>query len=336
VLGAVLRDQFKNLRPELPTATVTNLVDAAVAVGTGNRVSATNAFGRSRIRFAGAGTSDSVFVSVVPQGTIAVTMSDYPGIEVVGLDGSDARPLSRFASELFLFATFPDWAPDGSVMALEMLSNAGESGVVTMDSLGAYRFVVPRSYPNFIGPPHYTADGQWVYYSRSASLDGPEELWRVHPDGSGVEKVFTPAPGGTDWIDPRLAPDGHSLFVNAFDGTSFFSARLDPVTGYATRFPDGYINPTFSAAANLVVIETRLGQLALVKPDGTQFHVLTVPLSESDGDGHQGYPSWSPDGKWLVAHDETLGRPVVVRVSDGAIVPILPGQSTGAAAWRPR
>ncbi|HEY9226941.1 MAG TPA: hypothetical protein VIP11_09860, partial [Gemmatimonadaceae bacterium] len=100
-----------------------------------------------------------------------------------------------------------------------------------------------------------------------------------------------------------------------------------------TRWPVDGFGAAYSATADLVAIAPVDGRLIVMRPDGTGVRVLTTGLASTSGGNAA--PSWSPDGRWLLAIHSALGRYVVVRVSDGTTVPITIGASYGPPAWRP-
>jgi len=74
-------------------------------------------------------------------------------------------------------------------------------------------------------------------------------------------------------------------------------------------------------------------QLALIRPDGSEFHTLT------DGEASNGLPSWSPDGKRIVYRtDAKRGRGLVIMsLEDHRITPLTSGpQYDNFPAWSPR
>jgi TolB protein len=51
---------------------------------------------------------------------------------------------------------------------------------------------------------HWSPDGQWILFR--APADSPNDLWMVHPDGSGLHKL-TDTPN-VSWPSGSFSPDG--------------------------------------------------------------------------------------------------------------------------------
>lgn len=149
--------------------------------------------------------------------------------------------------------------------------------------------------------PTWSPDGTWIYYIESVqargyfpgggnppsyyAMDSPV-LTRIHPDGSGAEKLLSGRyrKGPYTWFfwirQPDVSPDGRTVAITS-DG------------------PD----PTTSD----VVLQTYD-----VKTDKTK----RLNLPENPPLGHQD-PAWRPDGKQLLyvknGRDGTRGAPVIYR-----------------------
>ena len=73
--------------------------------------------------------------------------------------------------------------------------------------------------------PDYSADGQWIWFN--GEKDGAVDLWRVHPDGTGLERM---SDGPTvDWF-PHPSPCGrHVLYLAYPEGTLGHPGGLDVI-----------------------------------------------------------------------------------------------------------
>ena len=56
----------------------------------------------------------------------------------------------------------------------------------------------------------WSPDGAWIVYVRGWWRDQTDEgdLWRIHPDGSGLEQLTTIDTNGSSLHRPRYTPDG--------------------------------------------------------------------------------------------------------------------------------
>jgi Tol biopolymer transport system component len=106
--------------------------------------------------------------------------------------------------------------------------------------------------------PDYSADGQWIYFNSSRT--GRMQIWRVHPDGSGVERVTDSDYG--DWF-PHPSPSGDKLLVLSYD-------------------PDVFDHPR-----DLNV------RVRLMDIDGGNAEIL---FDLFGGQGTMNSPNWAPDG----------------------------------------
>jgi Tol biopolymer transport system component len=91
----------------------------------------------------------------------------------------------------------PAWSPDGSTIAYF----GGQIWIVNADGSGQPRQVTDCSCEAF--NPHWSPDGSWiVFYSDQNS--GHDDLYRIHPDGTGLERLTdTPVvEKGGDWQPP--------------------------------------------------------------------------------------------------------------------------------------
>ena len=110
----------------------------------------------------------------------------------------------------------------------------------------------------------YSADGKWIVFTseRDGEGDGQADIWRVHPDGTGLERLTK----DTSMEDAGvLSPDGSKLAYVSTKG----GART----------------------ANIWVMDVKSSKATNLTGDGkTEAHPTM-----------NGYfrPSWSPDGQWI-------------------------------------
>lgn len=162
--------------------------------------------------------------------------------------------------------------------------------------------------------PSISADGQWVIFT--SERDGSADIYRVHLDGSGVERL-TDDPAYDD--QAVLSPDGKTLaFVSSrgtgrahiwlLDLASRRAHLLTPNSGSDFRpawSPDGkwiaFSSDRDSNASHLPGRWELLQSLSVyvIRPDGSDLRRVTR------GRGVAGSPRWSPDGKRIYYYETT-------------------------------
>lgn len=148
------------------------------------------------------------------------------------------------------------WAPDGKSFAycgirdqvFDIYAMDIKTGTETRLTLGEGRN----------DGPDYSPDGQWIYFNSSRT--GQMQIWRVRPDGSGVERI-TDSPYG-DWF-PHPSPKGDKVVFISYDGDVFDHPRDLDV------------------------------RVRLMDPDGGNVEML---FDLFGGQGTMNSPNWSPDG----------------------------------------
>ena len=118
-----------------------------------------------------------------PDGGRIAYCSDVGGpyeVWVMGSDGSGQRPLTRIGQNCA-----PSWSPDGSLIAFHSDRDYGGDGtiyVMSADGGGERRLVDDSGIK-----PIWSRDGRWIAYE--SDRDGPNEIYVVHPDGSGLTRI---------------------------------------------------------------------------------------------------------------------------------------------------
>ena len=297
-------------------------VDAAVNVSAAGVVTG-NAIGRARVVARRGTLSDTIWVSVVPEGTIAYNYNR--ALVAGGLDGSVfwAVPSGNAISGP------TTWVADGQVV-VERDDPQLPALLYLAHPDGTVRTLFPWS-PGEEPPsqtlPRASRDGQWVYFLSE------ESLWRAHADGTGRERLV-----GNELPVVYDAPDP------SWDGTRVLFTRAD---GLGT---------TTQAVLDLETREQReipgLGSTSRWSPDGQWIAYwkgsdgddrAAVYIARSDGsqqrrvtaEGVRYYSEvveWSPDGRWLLLNRATGHE--LVEIATGMRLPLT--WATGSwASWRP-
>ena len=152
------------------------------------------------------------------------------------------------------------WSPDGATLAF-CAERDGAFGIFTVGAAGGPERRLTTAAPGGLDDgPDYSPDGQWIYFNSDRT--GRMQIWRVHPDGSGLEQVTSDP--SNQWF-PHPSPDGTKLVVLCY---------ASDVTGHP---PNKDV------------------ELRLVPPDGDGGQVTLARLF--GGQGTINVPSWSPDSR---------------------------------------
>ena len=176
---------------------------------------------------------------------------------------------------------------------------------------------------------HRTLEGTWPPATRTFSRDAAFDTVRTG-------------------IFPSYSPDGRRLMSNTAFAGQFRNA-------IAVMNPDGsdrrvvFDDPTRNALAPVWSptgdrIAFALGSFFAAGRAGGSAHVATIAADGGDfqvltrGNGNYGFPSWSPDGKRIVARSSSAGAKglVIMTVATGEIAPLTTGpQTDNFPAWSP-
>ncbi len=250
--------------------------------------------------------TDSAAIAIVPHGRLgARAPSAWTAFD---LDGT-ARDVAFGTSTAF---AGPRYSPSGDTLAytdganIQLRTPGPATSRLVPAALG---FTFDRS-------PCWSGDGAWIYFTAVWYAVGRSEIWRIHPDGTGAERVGPAAAAGEQDDEPSVGPGGTLLAFTTnrtLDGGAPTVRIVATATGTTVWSGPAGAAPRFSPdGATLAFLSG--GTLRLVGSDGTGLRSLTA-----DHVRYSGQLAWSPDGRWLaVAHTDTLGTPPYLHVVDTA------------------
>ena len=126
------------------------------------------------------------------------------------------------------------WAPDGGGICYA--GARGKGVTVFAKRLDGDEVCLTEAFDHADGPD-FSADGTWVWFN--GERDGQVNLWRVRPDGTGLERMT--ADGTVDWF-PHPSPCGRHVVYLAYPGGTVghpggmdVSLRIMPQSGGASR-----------------------------------------------------------------------------------------------------
>lgn len=148
------------------------------------------------------------------------------------------------------------WSPDGKELAYCGIRN-DLFDIYTIPAAGGEERRLTHGEGRNDGPD-YSHDGRWIYFNSSRT--GLMQIWRIHPDGSGLEQVTHDNYG--NWF-AHPAPTNDKVLILSYD-------------------PDVFDHPR-----DLNV------RLRMMDMDGGN---LTTLFELFGGQGTINVPNWSPDG----------------------------------------
>jgi hypothetical protein len=312
-----------------PPGNVRIVTSPNLSVGTSSLVAGViraDAVGRGWVTLAAPVVADTVWVSVVPRGTIvsggvAANSTDSARIRVFNLDGSEMRAIATVATQ-------PRWSPDGRTIVYTQFDWVKEEIHAVNASGGAPR-VLTGGIPGWEdeSDPQYSPDGAWIYFLAGNDEKGNKRaLWRARPDGTALERLSAP---DVMFGAYSLSPDGTRL-VHGTGASKLSVFDVATRTSSPTNIPEAVSH--WSGAKNLIAYIAQ-GRIYTIRPDGSGDRVVSQA-----GRTYDRGLSWSPDGEWLIAHTavaNTQGRLDLVRVSDGLTLPLPFTWNFIQPSWRP-
>src|SRR5580704_16460984 len=115
-----------------------------------------------------------------------------------------------------------DVSPDGQAIVFELLGD-----IYTLPIEGGVAKLVDGGMA-FDSQPTFSPDGKWIAFI--SDREGSENVWIMHPDGSGVKQVSKDP--NNEFASPSWSPDGNYIFVSkAGFGINTFEVWMYHVNG---------------------------------------------------------------------------------------------------------
>lgn len=333
-LRATVIDRFGNRRDDPLAFSVTG-VGASVSEGT---VSGSS-FGRAAVIARAGERSDTSYVSVVPQATIAAyglgNSNQRLSLFTLDLDGSNLKKVR----DTQVGAEMPAaWSTDGKHLVYQdtRADHTRQLYVHEMESGASRRFLAAADQMEVESWPRRSWDGEWVYFA--GGNNGERHIYRARRDGTGKERI-SPAGAPYQW-EAAPSPDGRQVAYVTHDFRHFGTLEVMSLgTRQATRIGILGMSPRWSpTGAEIAYLEhsesylAGYGKLMAARPDGTGIRSLT-----RSNTAYMGPFDFSPDGRYIVATTEK-GVLTVVEVASGTEIPVrLPATDVilRGPTWKP-
>jgi Tol biopolymer transport system component len=186
----------------------------------------------------------------------------------------------------------PAWSPDGRGIAF-FSARAGNADIWTV-RVEDGRLTRLTSDPSTDTNPFYSPDGRQLAFL--SDRDGRTEVWLMQADGSGQRRLTSTGAGGHFL---RWTPDGREIVYRAESGTQVQIFRVSVGDGSVSRLPDvaSGAHMSFSPDRSLI-LDVRGHKSLWVYPVNGQ--AARQVFAFSDPDTRIDYPTWSPDGGWVL------------------------------------
>jgi hypothetical protein len=167
--------------------------------------------GTATILNTGAATRCSGSHGLSPEGkllAISCSMPDKPEtrVYVVPSTGGEPKLLTENPSSYF-----HSWSPDGKTILFTRPSPGG-GNIFSIPVEGGTEKPLTTG-RGISDDPDYSANGNWIYFNSDRG-GGLMQIWRMRPDGSGMEQVTSDA--FNNWT-PHPSPDGKSILILSYD-----------------------------------------------------------------------------------------------------------------------
>jgi Tol biopolymer transport system component len=148
---------------------------------------------------------------ISPDGGTLFVSSDDGHLYALPVAGGEPMRISNLHTEPFHYYLH-GISPDGRELAYVAVEGRGADRRINLFTIpttgGQDRRLSDIDKPN--DGPDYSPDGRWIYFNseRAADIPGHAQIFRMHPDGSGIEQLTFDE--RVNWF-PHPSPDGARL-----------------------------------------------------------------------------------------------------------------------------
>jgi len=171
----------------------------------------------------------------------------------------------------------------------------------------------------------YAANGQWISFTSERNGFGQADIYRVHPDGTGLEQLtndpalddqsaLSPDADKVAFVSTRITHKANIWILNIKNHKLSNLTGTPSIQGEKTK-PDGFFRPAWSPDGKWIAFSSDRNTEWRGHGNGSGWeHVqeLSIYIVHPDGSGMRrlsqsgicaGAPKWSPDGKRIVFYE---------------------------------
>lgn len=273
---------------------------------------------------------------------LAWTDDSYNQLLTVSPEGGSPTALTFPPDDVLDYAL----SPDGTVIAYTTFRDDGGSDLYLIDSQGQNRQQLLDCADGACSNPTWEPGGRRLIYERrtfssQGGAPGPPRLWWLDLSTNQTVAVFE----DTQWLGSfaRFSPDGQWISYISSGNQEIQVYHL--TDGRSIRIPSSSGEPAAWNADSSTVLITEIDF------SGEQYSIFiyqidvnTAEVTQLSGDVNvtDGWPTWSPDGKWLAFNRKPprapTGKQLWIMAPDGSQLTQLtnePGLHHGPPAWSP-
>jgi TolB protein len=140
------------------------------------------------------------------------------GIWVVNANGTGLRQVTQLEPGTS-WDYGPQWSPDGTKLVFFRADLARRADAVfTVNADGTGLFQVTPWELNAGDGPDWSPDGQWLLF-RGEPADGSSNVYKAHPDGTGLTNLTRQTAGGFHYLSSSFSPNGSMIATARTPGT---------------------------------------------------------------------------------------------------------------------
>jgi TolB protein len=135
------------------------------------------------------------------------------GIWTAKPDGTDAREITRNRAGSNTEDHRAGWSPDGKLLAFQRLDTSvnPERGAIFTIGIDGKRLHQVTAWSVDGNDPDWSPDGTSIVFNASAEPSATQNIYTIHPDGTGLAQLTTYDENGQATYHPTWSPDGSQI-----------------------------------------------------------------------------------------------------------------------------
>jgi len=227
----------------------------------------------------------------------------------------------------------PVISPDGTTIVFAS-NRDGDFELYAMDSDGSNLRALTNNTIDDISPS-FSPGGTWIVYASDTRGNGTHEIYRIYPNGTNMERVFTS--DGRN-LDPWWRAEDNVLYFasgNPADAATWDIRGIDFDTSDISWLTRNQVRDRSPGAGRdgTLIYETEgdgHSAIAIINPAGGESAILY------DSPGYDWGASLSPDGNFVIFTSDQSGRDeLYIMTASGADAQQITTQGGMSASWIP-